>query len=317
MGACGCFDNRKIINNDNKDNKNIQIIDQVEDSIIKPNYNDYQIETQKGQKPNLEIKVFVQREKILNEEKKKDANNHKIINNKIDNISDKKEESNDIKIVNNDNKNIIKKQEISEIANNKETELSLYKYPSNFEIINQSSTQLKGKKDINIVLIGEKQSGKSCFVIKLSENRFESLYIPTVFIENTSKIMTYNNKKYILNFDVTPGDQEYQQEYSDLYSKAHFIFLFYDVTNFGSFKRAKKFVKKELKNKLLMYPNNCSNIFIIGNKIDITPFTESSSEIKSYCEKHSLQFFEISVKTNSGIGYMMNKVLAIFDNVSS
>ena len=66
-----------------------------------------------------------------------------------------------------------------------------------------------------------------------------------------------------------------------------------------------------------MYSHKFSNIFIIGNKIDSSPFIESSSQIKSYCEKHKLEFFEISVKTNSGIGYMMNKVLAIFDNVSS
>ena len=89
MGACGCFDNRKIINNDNKDNKNIQIIDQVEDSIIKPNYNDYQIETQKGQKPNLEIKVFLQGEKISNEEKKKETKNQTLTPNNITLLSNK------------------------------------------------------------------------------------------------------------------------------------------------------------------------------------------------------------------------------------
>ena len=51
--------------------------------------------------------------------------------------------------------------------------------------------------------------------------------------------------------------------------------------------------------------------------VDSSPFIESSSQIKSYCEKHKLEFFEISVKTNAGIGYMMNKLLAIFYNISS
>lgn len=218
------------------------------------------------------------------------------------------------------NNTLEKKGKNKEKKENKEKTIlikPLKKSSSSLNLKLNQSLILKGKNVINIVLIGEKQTGKSCFLIKLIENRFENLYIPTVYIETISKVMTYNNKRYVLNFDVTPGEQEYQQDYSSLYGKSHFIFLFYDVTNLGSFNRAKKFVKKELKNQVIMYSHKFSNIFIIGNKIDSSPFIESSSQIKSYCEKHKLEFFEISVKTNAGIGYMMNKLLAIFDNISS
>ena len=434
MGACGCFDNRKIISN-NKNNNINEIIDQVEDSIIKLNgFNDDQRITQKDDTPIYENTNYIKNEKIheidtignelnikknhkkkksienvqnedekndnfknnkeknkknnktrknenlinkekekINNENKKNNNNEKEIekenedekkteikeekknekkeekiekkeeinknenkqntikqketekeNNENKNKQKKEEQNNEnILIDNEDNENKIKKNinyketKKSDNLNQNETDISLYRYPSNFEIIYQSSSILKGKREINIVLIGEKQSGKSSFVIKLAENRFENLYIPTVFIETISKVMTYNNKRYVLNFDVTPGEQEYQQDYSTLYAKSNFIFLFYDVTNLGSFLRAKKFIKKELKNKVVMYSHNFSNIFIIGNKIDSTPFIESSTQIRSYCEKHQLEFFEISVKTNAGIGYMMNKLLAIFDSISS
>ena len=427
MGACGCFDSRKIISK-NKNNKINEIIDQVENSIIKlKEMNDDQPETQKGDNPIYENKNYDKNEKsyssdkiIVNDlnmkknnrkrnnennenkfnneknrnnknnnentqnknitnniespnyigkennnnnekENKKEKDNEK--ENKIEKGNENKKENKKQKEPNeneNDEKKKIKKEEPEKdnnknkiekkqkIQNNenklidnendenkkeknknnkdfnksennkeKETDISLYRYPSNFEIINKSSSLLKDIREINIVLIGEKQSGKSSFVIKLAENRFENLYIPTVFIETISKVMTYNNKRYVLNFDVTPGEQEYQQDYSTLYAKSNFIFLFYDVTNLGSFLRAKKFIKKELKNKVIMYSHNFSNIFIIGNKIDSTPFIESSTQIRSYCEKHQLEFFEISVKTNAGIGYMMNKLLAIFDSISS
>ena len=424
MGACGCFDSRKIISK-NKNNKINEIIDQVENSIIKlKEMNDDQPETQKGDNPIYENKNYDKNEKsyssdkiIVNDlnmkknnrkrnnennenkfnneknrnnknnnentqnknitnniespnyigkennnnnekENKKEKDNEK--ENKIEKGNENKKENKKQKEPNqneNDEKKKIKKEEPendnkiekkqktqnnenkltdnendenkkeknknnkdfkkSENNKEKETDISLYRYPSNFEIINKSSSLLKDIREINIVLIGEKQSGKSSFVIKITENRFENLYIPTVYIETISKVMTYNNKRYVLNFDVTPGEQEYQQDYSSLYGKSHFIFLFYDVTNLGSFNRAKKFVKKELKNQVIIYSHKFSNIFIIGNKIDSSPFIESSSQIKSYCEKHKLEFFEISVKTNAGIGYMMNKLLAIFDNISS
>jgi polynucleotide 5'-kinase involved in rRNA processing len=60
----------------------------------------------------------------------------------------------------------------SENNKEKETDISLYRYPSNFEIINKSSSLLKDIREINIVLIGEKQSGKSSFVIKITENNY-------------------------------------------------------------------------------------------------------------------------------------------------
>ena len=339
------FESEKTIGNELKSKKNhkkkmSKDIDQNENENNENKKNNNENIKKKNKTNKIETKTNNEEEKYNNEniknsnnekkkEKKKETNPNKNKQNSSKKEESEKEnnenknkleEKNENKLIDNGNneKNINNKEtKKSEILHQNETDISLYRYPSNFEIIYQSSSILKGKTEINIVLIGEKQSGKSSFVIKLAENRFENLYIPTVFIETISKVMTYNNKRYVLNFDVTPGQQEYQQDYSTLYAKSNFIFLFYDVTNLGSFMRAKKYIKKELKNKVIMYANNFSNIFIIGNKIDCTPFIESSTQIKSYCEKHQLEFFEISVKTNAGIGYMMNKLLAIFDSISS
>ena len=140
-------------------------------------------------------------------------------------------------------------------SKNNDSFFSILRYNNN----NNSKTDIiikspkKGKNEINIVLVGEKQSGKSSFVIKIAEKRFENLYIPTVFIENISKILTYNNQKYILNFNVTPGVQEYKEDYSDLYSQSNFILLFYDMSNQESFNKAKYFVKNEFKNKYYVF----------------------------------------------------------------
>lgn len=193
---------------------------------------------------------------------------------------------------------------------------SLIKNKSSFDINFKKSMSLKGKNEIDIVLIGEKQTGKSAFIIKLVENKFENLYIPTVFIERYSKELTYNFKKYTLNFEVTPGVEEYKEDYSELYSKSNFVLLFYEVGKQDSLKRAKNYVKKELKNQILLYSNNTSNIYFIGNKIDLYP-EQNNSDIMKYCEKHQINFFEISVKTNAGINSLMSKIIESFDQVAS
>ena len=102
-----------------------------------------------------------------------------------------------------------------------------------------------------------------------------------------------------------------------MYSKANFIFLFYDVTNKGSFNQVKTIIKKELKNLIYIYPNNFSNIIIVGNKIDKCNYEKINNNGRKFCEKNNLQYFEISVKTNNGIGYMINKLLSVFEQISS
>ena len=217
------------------------------------------------------------------------------------------------------NNTLEKKGKNKEKKENKEKTIlikPLKKSSSSLNLKLNQSLILKGKNVINIVLIGEKQTGKSCFLIKLIENRFENLYIPTIFIEKNSKEYFYNNKLYILNFNVTPGVEEYKNDYEELYSESNFILLFLDIGRNDILERAKKYVKKELKNHLFLYSNNCSNIFFIGNKIDLYS-DKCNNDIKLFCEKKKINYFEISVKTNVGINLLIRKIIQTFNQLSS
>ena len=284
MGICGCFEIRKINKNFLRDKEEDELRNiKLSSSILKPTYTIYQ-------------------EKIIEKKEEKTKNINKTIN-----------EDDKIPKKNKYNKNTICSLNKSE---NDNSTLSINRYNKKNNI-NKNNIEEKVNKEINIVLIGEKQSGKSSFIIQIAEKRFENIYIPTVFIENISKILTYNNKKYILNFNVTPGVQEYKEDYSKLYSQANFIFVFYDISLQGSFTKTKNFVKKELKNKIVMYNNNYSNIFIVANKIDKSSFHNQNIDARKYWENMNLQYFEISVKNNIGVGYMINKLLAIYEQISS
>ena len=284
MGICGCFEIRKINKNFLRDKEEDELNNiKLSPSKLKPKYQIYQ-------------------EKIIEKKEEKTKNINKTIN-----------EDDKIPMKNKYNKNTTCSLNKSE---NDNSTLSINRYKKNNNI-NKNILEEKVNKEINIVLIGEKQSGKSSFIIQIAEKRFENIYIPTVFIENISKILTYNNKKYILNFNVTPGVQEYKEDYSKLYSQANFIFVFYDISVQGSFTKTKNFVKKELKNKIVMYNKDYSNIFIVANKIDKSSFHNQNIDARKYWENMNLQYFEISVKNNIGVSYMINKLLAIYAQISS
>ena len=284
MGSCACFEFRGVKKKFLCEKECMENNDVKEPIILKP-LND--LKETRNEKNIIKKKL---NEEIIKDEKETD--NIIVINSKT-NEKDKLKTDESLISINSPihNINIVKKENL---------------------------LQLKGRKEINIIIIGEKQSGKSSFAINISEQRFETLYIPTVFIEKVSKILTYNCNKYILNFYVTPGVQEYKENYSTLYSKANFILIFYDVSNKGSFNHAKNIIKKELKNLIFIYPpHNFSNIIIVGNKTDKCNYEDINPKGRKYCEKNNLQYFEISVKNNSGVGYMINKILSVFEQISS
>ena len=163
--------------------------------------------------------------------------------------------------------------------------------------------------EINIVILGGVKVGKSAFVIKLTEQKFEYPYVPTIAVEIKSKIVQYRNRTIKLNFIVTPGDSQYKEDYTPLYEKANFIFLFYDIANENSFKEAKQLLYEEVCEYAGLLKIGVTNFYFIGNKADLANRKNSINTVQTFCKKHKLDLFEISVKTGYGIKLLMNNVL--------
>ena len=51
----------------------------------------------------------------------------------------------------------------------------------------EKKSKMKESNKINIVIIGQKEVGKSSFCIRFVENRFEDFYIPSIGVENLRK----------------------------------------------------------------------------------------------------------------------------------
>ena len=171
--------------------------------------------------------------------------------------------------------------------------------------------------EINIVILGGIKVGKSALVIKLTEHRFEKLYIPTIAVEIKSKVIQLKDKTIKMNFIVTPGDLQYKEDYKVLYEKANFIFLCFDTSREGSFNEAKKLLYEEVCEYAGLLKIGVTNFYFIANKIDLPSRKESLNNIKSFCKEHNLDIYEISVKSGKGIKLLMNNVLGKFNEVTT
>lgn len=170
----------------------------------------------------------------------------------------------------------------------------------------------KGSKELNITLIGNEETGKSAFMIKVTNNLFEKVYVPTIEQECSSKKFTYNNEEFTINFFVTSGNKQYQGDYSKIFTESAFILVFYDTSVEGSFDEAKNKLRNELKDYSYKYFDKFSNFIFVGNKIDIFPKRENNEAIRKYCEKKNFDNFEISVKTGKGIKELMDSIYEKF-----
>ena len=301
MGVC-------CIHNNSVEPQNIVDIPNIRKMTIQSN------------KSNREKKL---EKNILENEKKKDDENKNIENKKINdkNINEEKK----------DNSSYIQYKNISsnsQINAGKETNRNSHISDNKKQNNNISNKEIKmikkdkilekkkNKKEINLVILGEKNIGKSCFVIKFVENIFEKIYVPTIGLELKKKIVSYNTHQYQLNFIVTSGN-DYKEDYINYYNEADFFLVFYDITNKNSFNKIKDIFHNEIHKYFFQYNDGTPNIILLGNKIDLeNERVVSNEDVDKFCKENQLIHYDISVKSNKNINLLMNIILKAFDQVS-
>ena len=158
-----------------------------------PNIRKMTIQSNKSNREKQEVKNIDKDKKVNeNENKNLENNNKNIKNNYINkNINEEKK----------DNSSYIQYKNISsnsQINAGKETNRNSH-LSDNKKLNNNNNQEInilkkdkilekkKNKKEINFVILGEKNIGKSCFVIKFVENIFEKIYVPTIGLELKKK----------------------------------------------------------------------------------------------------------------------------------
>jgi hypothetical protein len=179
--------------------------------------------TPKKKKENSSVKKKEKKEDKLSQ---KDSENKKIDGNKKKKRK-KSKNKNEEKILTENFENSKKDNIINIGEDYKEIEIS-ETVLSEIVLIEKLKTipkerkkKMKGRNNINIVIIGLNEVGKSSFCIRFVDNKFEDFYIPSIGIENYSKIIAYNLRNYKLNFSVIWGDIK---KHENLLSEADFFF---------------------------------------------------------------------------------------------
>ena len=161
-----------------------------------------------------------------------------------------------------------------------------------------------------ILLLGDSTVGKTCFLLRYTDDTFLDLHMATIGLDYRLKTMILDDHRIVkVQLWDTAGQDKFRAITRNYYKGARGIILIYDITNIKSYENIKKWIN-EIKEEI---SENVS-IVLIGNKIDNEKERKISKEqgVK-LANDYNVSFFETSAKTGEGINesvfYLVQKIL--------
>ena len=152
-----------------------------------------------------------------------------------------------------------------------------------------------------IILIGDSGVGKSCILLRFTQDTFCDIHSLTIGVEFSTKIIQIFNKQVKLQFWDTAGQEGFRSITRSFYRNADGIIIVYDLCNADSFNNC-EFWLKEVRNNAPID----SVIHLLGNRSDLIEenATRNVSFIdgQNFAKRNNLNgFSEVSAKEGTGI----------------
>lgn len=97
---------------------------------------------------------------------------------------------------------------------------------------------------LKFLIIGDQAVGKTCLLLKFSEDRYASTHIATLGIDFKTKLLYLNDKILKLQIWDTAGQERFQNIVKTYYKGAMGIILAYDCTSKQSFANIKQWISQ-------------------------------------------------------------------------
>ncbi len=160
-----------------------------------------------------------------------------------------------------------------------------------------NSSSEKTDFTFKILTIGESNVGKTCLLLRYTDNKFVKNHLTTIGIDFRAKVINYNGKSVKLKVWDTAGQERFRNITQQYYKSADGIVLVYDVTDRESFEKVNNWIKQ-----INMYTQTDKiGIVLLGNKIDIAARDVTSEEGIEMAQTYGIKHFETSVLNNINV----------------
>ncbi|CAG9313664.1 unnamed protein product [Blepharisma stoltei] len=149
---------------------------------------------------------------------------------------------------------------------------------------------------IKLLIIGDSGVGKTCFLLRFSDDNFTASHLTTIGIDFKLKTIDIEGKTIKLQIWDTAGQERFRTITQTYYKGAMGIILAYDCTEEKSFNNIRNWVQQ-----IKMHANENVAKVLIGNKCDRPDKKISTEQGQALANELGIQFFETSAKTNINV----------------
>ena len=156
---------------------------------------------------------------------------------------------------------------------------------------------------IKILIIGDSTVGKTNFIKKYVENKFNESYFASTGIDLITTSIKIEGKSFKIQIWDTAGQEKYRAMTKNLFLKTQGIVIIFDISNETSFINLKSWmndIKEECSADIPM--------ILVGNKLDLEDKRVIDKErAMEFAKNEKLEYIETSSKTGENI----NKALSL------
>jgi len=150
---------------------------------------------------------------------------------------------------------------------------------------------------IKLLMIGDSGVGKSCLLLRFSDDSFTPTFITTIGIDFKIKTIDLNGKRVKLQIWDTAGQERFRTITTAYYRGANGILLVYDVTDENSFLNIRNWMKS-----IDQHAADSVKRILIGNKADmVNEKVIETGRGQSLADEYGIKFFECSAKTDQNV----------------
>jgi Ras-related protein Rab-8A len=150
---------------------------------------------------------------------------------------------------------------------------------------------------IKLLLIGDSGVGKSCLLLRFSDDSFTPSFITTIGIDFKIRTIELEGKRIKLQIWDTAGQERFRTITTAYYRGAMGILLVYDVTDEKSFNNIRNWIRN-----IEQHATESVNKMLIGNKSDmIDKKVIETARGKALADEYGIRFLETSAKTGAGV----------------
>merc|ERR1712166_598002 len=145
---------------------------------------------------------------------------------------------------------------------------------------------------IKLLLIGDSGVGKSCCLLRFSEDSFTPSFITTIGIDFKIRTIELDGKRVKLQIWDTAGQERFRTITTAYYRGAMGILLVYDVTDEQSFQNIRSWMRN-----IEQHANTEVVKVLLGNKCDMkNKRAVKHEEGENLAKEYGIEFFETSAK---------------------